>query len=160
MTSAANEAAANQATASTATHAATDLDWNDDMDIDHSGLDVDHRRQLELVRRFIGLTEATDRAMALEALEELRTVSARHFAREERIQASIRYPELDEHRDQHQRLLSLLVEVAGRIADAAPPPAYTEVKTLANEQLRSWFHGHFSGADLRLRHHLARFGVR
>ena len=137
------------------------LDWREEMVLDHGGLDTDHREQHELIRRFVNLPgEETERDRALRVLENLRAVSTRHFAREERVQASIKYPHLAEHRAQHRRLAELLDEIIEQVEARESVFAFGYTKSKADELLQFWFFDHFAKADLRLKSHLAKFGVR
>lgn len=137
------------------------IDWRDEMVLDHGGLDTDHRLQHELIRRFIALpAEEAERDRALEVLEELRAVSSRHFLREERIQASIRYPHLAEHQAQHRRLADLLDEIVDQVEARESVFTFAYTKSKADELLQFWFFDHFAKADLKLKPHLAKFAVR
>ncbi|MBP2311213.1 bacteriohemerythrin [Azospirillum soli] len=137
------------------------LDWRDEMVLDHGGLDTDHRDQHDLIRRFVDLPgEEEQRDEALSILEELRTVSTRHFAREERVLASIKYPHLAEHRAQHRRLAEILGEIIMQVEARESAFTFAYTKSKADELLQFWFFDHFAKADLRLKTHLAKFGVR
>jgi len=137
------------------------LDWREEMNIDHGGLDADHREQHQLIRRFVetpGAEEERDQVAGL--LHELRRHSVRHFAREERVQASIEYPHVNEHRAQHQRLLELLDELIDQVEAPEGPFTFRYVKSKADEVLQFWFLDHFAKADLKLRNHMAKYVVR
>ncbi|MBP2294895.1 bacteriohemerythrin [Azospirillum rugosum] len=137
------------------------LDWRDEMVLDNGGLDTDHRLQHELIRQFVDLPgEEAKRDHALALLEELRNVSSRHFLREERIQASIRYPQIEEHRAQHRRLAGLLDEIIDQVEARESVFTYAYTKSKADELLQFWFFDHFAKADMRLKPHLAKFAVR
>lgn len=134
------------------------IEWRESLEIDHGGLDRDHREQHDLIRRFIE-TPATDEGMtvALRLLRTLRRVSERHFIREERVQAAVDYPGRLEHRAQHRRLLEMLDEITGQMDQAASLFDSAYRKTHANGLLEFWFLDHFARADIGLRRHLARF---
>lgn len=137
------------------------LDWRDEMVLDNGGLDTDHRLQHELIRQFVDLPgDEAKRDHALALLEELRTVSSRHFLREERVQASIRYPHMEEHRAQHRRLAGLLDDIIGQVEARESAFTFGYTKRKADELLQFWFFDHFAKADLRLKSHLAKFAVR
>ncbi|MCW2247230.1 hemerythrin-like metal-binding protein [Azospirillum fermentarium] len=134
------------------------IEWRESLEIDHGGLDRDHREQHDLIRRFIG-TPATDEGMraALHLLRTLRRVSERHFIREERVQAAVDYPGRIEHRAQHRRLLEMLDEITEQMDQTASLFDFAYRKTHANGLLEFWFFDHFARADVGLRRHLARF---
>ena len=134
------------------------LDWREEMNIDHGGLDADHHEQHELIRRFVGTAgEEAQREPALELLYTLHKHTLRHFAREERVQASIRYPHIDEHKAQHARLIELLGELIEQVEARESAFDFVYVKGKADEVLQFWFLDHFAKADLKLRHHLAKY---
>jgi hemerythrin-like metal-binding protein len=134
------------------------LDWREEMNIDHGGLDADHHEQHDLIRRFVDTAgEEEHRETALEVLYTLRRQTVRHFAREERVQASIRYPHITEHQAQHARLLELLDELITQVEARESAFDFGYVKGNANQVLQFWFLDHFAKADLKLRHHLAKF---
>ena len=137
-------------------------DWRSGrMALDNGGLDADHRMQHELIRRFVQLpADESGRLQALHLLDELRRVSIRHFMREERVQASMRYPHLEEHRAQHRRLATLLDDIIGQVDAGESAFDYGYVKNKADELLQFWFFDHFAKADLPMKSYLAKFAVR
>ncbi len=137
------------------------LEWREEMILDNGGIDADHRRQHDLIRRFVTLPgEEEQRAQALAVMEELRDLSARHFMREERVQASIRYPHLAEHRAQHRRLSELLDAITQQVEARQSVFTFAYTKSKADELLQFWYFDHFAKADLRLKAHLAKLAVR
>ncbi|MDQ2104465.1 bacteriohemerythrin [Azospirillum isscasi] len=131
------------------------------MVLDNGDLDADHRVQHELIRRFVGLPgDDSGRRQALALLNELRRVSVRHFLREERVQASMHYPHLEEHKAQHRRLAALLDDIIGQVDAGESAFEYGYVKSKADELLQFWFFDHFAKADLPMKSYLAKFAVR
>lgn len=137
------------------------LVWRQEMTIDHGGLDADHQEQQDLIRRFVTTPgREENRDAALDALYALRRHSLRHFTREERVQASIRYPHIAEHRAQHARLLELLDELIEQVEARESAFDFSYLKRNADEVLQFWFIDHFAKADLKLRNHLAKYTPR
>lgn len=137
------------------------LDWREEMNIDHGGLDSDHHEQHDLIRRFVGTEGAEEnRDAALDMLYTLRRQTLRHFAREERVQASIRYPHIAEHQAQHARMIDLLDELIEQVEARESAFDFRYTKSKADEVLQFWFLDHFAKADLKLRQHLAKFTPR
>ena len=137
------------------------LDWREEMIIDHGGLAAAHHEQQDLIRRF-ERTPGTEenRDAALKTLYALRRHTLRHFAREERVQASICYPHIAEHKAQHARLAKLLDELIEQVDARESAFDFSYTKRKADEVLQFWFLDHFAKADLKLRHHLAKFTPR
>lgn len=133
------------------------LDWREEMNIDHGGLDADHHEQHDLIRRFVATGESEEqRDAAIDVLHELRRQTVRHFAREERVQASVRFPHIAEHQAQHVRLLELLDELIEQVEARESAFEFAYVKRKADEVLQFWFLDHFAKADLKLRNYLSR----
>lgn len=133
------------------------FDWREGMALDHGPLDEDHQRQMALIRRFLSLGPAEEnRRKAYAVLENLRDVTLRHFAIEERLQAAIQYPHIVEHKAQHRRLAAMLNELIEQVEAQESAFAFAYVKTKADENLQYWFLEHFAKADLRLKAHLAK----
>ncbi len=137
------------------------LDWREEMNIDHGGLDADHHEQHALIRRFVetaGTEEQRDDA--LDTLYTLRRKTIRHFAREEQVQASIRFPHMAEHRAQHARLIGLLDDLIAQVDARESAFDFAYVKSKADEVLQFWFLDHFAKADLKLRRYLTKCAPR
>lgn len=133
------------------------LEWRDEMFIDHGGLDDDHRQLHELIRRFLALPGEDDqRARAVALLERLRTLTLRHFEREEKVQAAIHYPLLAEHRDEHRRMMVVLNEIIAQVDARESAFAFGYAKGQADQLLPFWFMSHLAKADMPLKQHIAK----
>lgn len=131
--------------------------WRNEMNIDGSGLDKDHRAQHDLIRRFVNLpTDDLWRDDAMALLHELRSVSERHFIREEVVMSRIRYPQLAEHKAQHKRLMESLDDIIGQVDSAGigSPFTFGYVKNKSDDLLVFWFLDHFVKSDMRIKPYL------
>jgi len=133
------------------------LEWRDAMAIDRGGLDDDHHRLHELIRHFLALPgEDAQRLRAVALLERMRDLSFRHFEREEKLQAVIRYPQLAEHRMQHRRLIVLLGDIIAQVEARESAFAFGYAKGKADQLLPFWFMDHFVKGDLPVKQYIAR----
>jgi len=133
------------------------LEWCDAMSIDRGALDDDHHRLHELIRRFLALPgEEEQRPRAAALLERLRDLAFRHFEREEKVQAAIRYPHLADHRTQHRRMIVLLGDIIAQVEARESAFAFGYAKGKADQLLPFWFMDHFVKADLPLKMHIAK----
>lgn len=133
--------------------------WRDEMNIDGKILDKDHRAQHDLIRRFVNLpTDDLWRDDALKLLADLRSVSERHFLREELVMDRIRFPHLADHKAQHKRLMEMLDDIIGQVdsAGAGSPFTFGYVKNKSDELLVFWFLDHFIKSDMRIKPYLAK----
>ncbi len=89
------------------------LEWNDAFKIGNVEIDAQHQQLFSRVNDFLAAkTKAKLTACAMEMFRYTRE----HFAHEESLMKSLKYPALADHLAQHNDLLSLLSEVAGNIA--------------------------------------------
>jgi len=77
-----------------------------------------------------------------EVLNRLMALTMLHFDAEESLMARYSFPDLEVHRDEHQRLLAQLAE----FTNAHAAGSTGRERTFA-EFLRSWFHSHVEGMD-------------
>lgn len=89
------------------------LEWHDEWTLHVDFMDADHRRLLQQLNRLGNHIEQwtsgrdqIDRAMLINDLQALATLTREHFAREERIMHTVEYPYSDSHRDEHAVLLA------------------------------------------------------
>jgi hemerythrin-like metal-binding protein len=133
------------------------LEWRDAMAIDRGALDNDHHRLHELIRHFLALPAEDDqRLRAAALLERMRDLAFRHFEREEKVQAAVRYPRLAEHRMQHRRLIVLLGDIIAQVEARESAFAFGYAKGKADQLLPFWFMDHFVKDDLPLKQHIAK----
>lgn len=126
--------------------------WRQDWNMGQPDNDEDHRRQYEAVRRFINLpTDDIWRDDASKILRGLREVSRSHFAREEKLAQAVRYPQLEEHKDQHRRLLVMLDEIISQVEQDNSLFPFAYVKDRADRLLQFWFLDHFAKSDMPLK---------
>lgn len=131
--------------------------WRAEWNLNQPELDSDHRRQFDLVRRFINLpTDEIWRADAAKLLRELRALSVDHFAREEKVAQAVRFPGLEGHRDQHRRLVTMLDEMIAQVDNENALFPFSYVKDRADPLLQFWFLDHFAKSDMAVKPYIDR----
>jgi hemerythrin len=126
------------------------LAWKEDFAIDHGVIDDDHQfliRKLNTALR--RLSNNAPVGLILETAQSVRDFAARHFTREERLQASVDYPFLAEHRLEHQVLLGQLdhvLETLGELPADSEIVDPHEMKTF----FYNWILGHIIGSDRKI----------
>lgn len=121
------------------------LQWNERYSVGNPAVDHEHRELIDLINTLHAALDTGDAAGAESFFGDvLRAVSA-HFALEERLMRTHRYPEYPGHKQEHEALLDDLRDMMdeGGVAD----------EEIAR-RLDAWFSGHFSGHDARLHHKL------
>ncbi|MBI5258045.1 MAG: hemerythrin family protein [Burkholderiales bacterium] len=123
------------------------FEWADDMVVDEGPIDEDHKRLIALVNELHTATrQGEGQAIVDQVLAQLLDYTRQHFAREEQIMATVKFPQLADHQRGHGRLIETLDGLqrkhqAGSISTAA------QVSVL----LRDWLSLHIRRSDKELR---------
>ncbi len=129
------------------------------MSVGNHTIDMDHRllickiNMIELALQAPG-EEMTYLKTALEQLEEYTKV---HFAREEKMQIAMSYPNYDNHKFQHQQLVNRLKEVTEKILGNDDPSQLAEQAPGVAKLLREWLMDHVLIEDMKLKPLLAKY---
>ena len=126
--------------------------WREEMSVDRGLIDADHRHLIDIINRFSSHMAhgRPDVAGAVDILHALKFYTETHFAREERLQRLVRYPECLVQRADHRRLLSTLDGIMAKAAaldEATAPAVMQELGAL----LRRWLLVHIIQLDLRMK---------
>lgn len=116
--------------------------WSDDLAIDGSQIDFQHRQLIDAIADLEDALAAADRPRIAEAAPFLRLYAQVHFSDEERVLELIAWPRLAEHRRQHDSFRSRLGEFEGAVArgDIAAGAALLGF-------LAAWLQAHIRGSD-------------
>ncbi len=122
------------------------LEWKEEYGTGVEDVDDEHRDLIDIINRLHDLLLAKDAKLTVPAFFDnlIRGVSA-HFALEERIMDESRYPDRDEHREDHERLL-------GELRGLKRTFEHAETIDSAELALRlePWFSRHLTTYDLQL----------
>jgi hemerythrin len=120
------------------------LEWRDNYRIGIPEVDHEHRELIAHINALLEASAALDKGAVTDALGELHSQIAAHFALEEKLMCSQRYAGYAEHKEDHERLLEELRDVM----DAQERDNRYDAAALA-EALGPWFTRHFSSQDAR-----------
>jgi hemerythrin len=126
--------------------------WRDKMAIDHGLIDDDHRHLITIINRLNERTAhgAPALATAQDTLHRLKFYAETHFAREERLQRLVSYPEHEAHRQEHGRLLAQLQQLMAVATPAelsARGMSEADVLAQLTTLLRHWLLNHILITD-------------
>lgn len=118
------------------------ITWSDDLAIDDSQIDYQHRQLIDTIGDIEDALAAGDPRRVAEALPFLCQYTVTHFADEERVLQLIGWPQLAEHRELHRGFTHRLaeLEIACRRGDLT-------AGTMLLGFLAAWLAGHIRGAD-------------
>lgn len=127
------------------------LEWRDEFRIGIPEVDHEHQELIGLINSLHGRLVEPEREAAIgEFLGEVHAQIASHFALEEKVMRSRRYPELADHKQDHERLLDEIRE----IMDGYELHGRYDAGALG-AALSTWFGEHFRTRDARLHKALA-----
>lgn len=128
------------------------MKWTDEMSVGDEVIDEEHRVLVDLLNRLRAAAEDYgDAATVGGVLARLYQYSRAHFEHEERILEASGYPDLEEHRQEHEKLK---VKLAKILDSDSPSPSGSLLDDLV-AFVESWFHDHFLTMDKRYRAWLA-----
>jgi len=122
------------------------LEWKEEYATGIDEVDDEHKDLIDVINRLHDLLLADDAKLTVPAFFDrlLKGVTA-HFALEERIMGESDYPELEAHRQDHDRLLDEIRDLVEAFRQAE------EVDSVdLAMRLEPWFSHHFATHDLRL----------
>lgn len=126
--------------------------WRDEFSVGVDAVDQEHREMIELIAN---LDDAMQQDMShdsvVRGLGEIYARIALHFALEEKIMRDAAYPELVDHKQDHERLLDVLLDVIDDVDEAGGYDRASLSRTL-----EAWFSDHFRTHDAKLHRRLGR----
>jgi hemerythrin len=129
--------------------------WDDELSVGNQMIDRDHLELLTLVNELHAASEqGRGDQIIVQTLQTLFTYTQEHFQREEFLMEHIDYPELEEHRAQHQKLIAQVV-----LLQDAMMRGRGEVASSTAELLRYWLIHHIKRTDKKLAVAIAEAGL-
>lgn len=129
--------------------------WSDELSVGNRLIDRDHLELLALVNELHAASEqGCSDEIIVNTLQTLFNYTQEHFQREELLMEHIHYPELEEHRAQHQKLIAQVV-----LLQDAMMRGRGEVASSTAELLRYWLIHHIKRTDKKLALAIAEAGL-
>lgn len=132
--------------------------WRPQMSVANDFVDNDHRYLLCLVNTVELALKTSDNAEDLRlALEQLVDYTHEHFAREEKLQIRVGYPDYANHKMQHQEILENVERARAQVLTqaregggegAAPPPEPAAEESVSVDELEALMSG--DGPELEM----------
>jgi hemerythrin len=132
------------------------LTWNDKHKLGVEAMDGEHLELYEAINELHdAVVQGVERNRTAELLHKVMERTRAHFASEEAVLASTKYPDLAAHRLKHQALVEEIEELAARFENG-------DVKLTGQSLnfLRYWFNAHIQNDDLPYGAWLLAHGVR
>jgi hemerythrin len=130
--------------------------WSDNWNTGIGIIDMQHRKLIEMVNRFISRSDLSVRSEALsEILTEMTQYAGEHFRTEEELMEEYQYPLLEEHKAQHREFRVKMVDLCNATMDGVE-----DVPRIMAEYLLDWVRDHLQQQDMKYRDFFAERGVR
>lgn len=126
------------------------ITWRDAFSLGIDAIDAEHQELIELINELDGaMQRAASHDSVVLALGEIYARIAAHFALEEKIMRDWRYAAYSQHKQDHETLLDILLDVI----DGVDGDGRYDRAALSAD-LDRWFSHHFQTHDARLHNEL------
>ena len=131
------------------------IKWKAEYSVGVESLDLDHQKLITLLNQFnTAYDYDMGEAFEHESLRDLIAYTEYHFSREEKMMADSNYPDLDEHKKQHQLMIDKIRQIEKKYQQVGHD-AFQEV----SEFLSGWLINHINGTDKQYTQHLNKNGI-
>ncbi|WNC72625.1 bacteriohemerythrin [Thalassotalea psychrophila] len=131
------------------------IKWKAEYTVGVKSLDLDHQKLITLLNQFnTAYDYDMGHAFEHQSLKDLIAYTEYHFTREEQMMADSNYPDLVEHKQQHQIMIDKIKQIEKKYEDVGHD-AFQEV----SEFLSGWLINHINGTDKQYTEHLNRNGI-
>ncbi len=123
------------------------IEWNKNLEIGDPVVDSEHRYLIQLINNFYELFEKQGfKGNFANVFTHLARYVRTHFENEESLMVAIAYPDLENHRKQHEELIEQSMELSEQYLDGS--------ETIRKETLiflKDWALHHISETDMKIR---------
>ena len=130
------------------------LKWKPEFATDNGIIDDDHKEIIGHINTVIAaLVSGVTAGQIAPMIDALLETAARHFEREEHLQALLNFPDCASHREEHRLLLHHVARMGDALRGLSPdhpPENPAELKAM----LYKWMLNHFMQSDLKMQSHL------
>tara|TARA_B100000767_G_scaffold170914_1_gene159989 strand:- start:83 stop:649 length:567 start_codon:yes stop_codon:yes gene_type:complete len=134
----------------------TTIVWKEEYSVGIKSLDDDHKRLIFLLNQFkTAYDYDTSAEFERQALEQLVEYTRFHFTREEEMMQQANYPDLDNHKLQHVKMISQVEDFVEKYRREGHD-CLSEV----SEFLTDWLIKHINGTDKQYTQHMLEKGLR
>jgi len=124
----------------------TYLAWSDDLSVGNDFIDHDHRKLIEMVNRLhVVMHEGRGKEVLGKVLNNLISYTKEHFRREEDLMRQIRYPGYFEHKEEHEKLMTQVLDLEAKFESGN-----TSLSIQVLHYLRDWLIHHIGESDRAL----------
>lgn len=121
-------------------------EFDDSLVTGNEMIDTQHKELIDKINNLLESCElGKDKITAVKTLEYLADYTEFHFGEEEKLQAEIAYPGIEEHKAEHNKLIQVVEELHEMLEEEeGPTAAFVEQ---VNKNVIEWLYKHIKGFD-------------
>lgn len=121
-------------------------EFDDSLVTGNEMIDTQHKELIDKINNLLESCElGKDKITAVKTLEYLADYTEFHFGEEEKLQAEIAYPGIEEHKVEHKKLIQVVEELHEMLEEEeGPTAAFVEQ---VNKNVIEWLYKHIKGFD-------------
>ena len=109
-------------------------------------IDTQHKELIDKINKLLDSCESSkDKVVAVKTLPYLADYTEFHFGEEEKLQESINYPRIEQHKKEHDKLREVVKDLYNMLEEEeGPSDAFVEQ---VNKNVIEWLYRHIKGFD-------------
>ena len=121
-------------------------EFDDSLVTGNEMIDTQHKELIDKINNLLESCElGKDKITAVKTLEYLADYTEFHFGEEEKLQAEIAYPGIEEHKAEHKKLIQVVEDLHEMLEEEeGPTAAFVEQ---VNKNVIEWLYKHIHGFD-------------
>ena len=109
-------------------------------------IDVQHKELIDKINKLLDSCEVgNDKLTAIKTLDYLADYTDFHFGEEEKLQESISYPGIEQHKKEHEKLRRVVEELHEMLEEQEGPTEAFVAQV--QENVINWLYNHIKGFD-------------
>jgi hemerythrin len=121
------------------------IEWTPELSVGNSSIDKEHQHWVDLLNRFYeGIRSGQDTNQLTLLIAGMIDYTRFHFANEEKYMQSIRYPDIESHKEKHELYVAKLMEYDQKIKKGR-----LVLSLEVTKYLKSWLVNHIKGSDMQ-----------
>ncbi|WP_458701695.1 bacteriohemerythrin [Sulfurospirillum sp. 1307] len=124
-----------------------DLTWNELLSLENTQIDNEHKKLFRIAQSAFSVVSPDKKMQKIkDVLKELINYTKTHFSNEEKYMSSIGYPDLEEHKKQHQQIVDSMYDFTRKL----PNMKINEIEKELAHLIEIWFVNHIVYNDKKI----------
>ena len=121
-------------------------EFDDSLVTGNEMIDGQHRELIDKINKLLDSCETSrDKVVAVKTMDYLADYTEFHFSEEEKLQESIHYPGINEHRREHDKLRAVVKDLYNMLEEEEGPSDAFVMQV--NKNVIEWLYRHIKGFD-------------